>query len=102
MDAQLKKGILEMCLLQAIGQESAYGYDVIQSLHGFFPDVAESTFYAVLRRLHREGMTETFEGPVSKGPARKYYRLTGAGGERLRQMREDWSYLQSVARALGL
>lgn len=102
MDAQLKKGILEMCLLQAIGQESAYGYDVIQSLHGFFPDVAESTFYAVLRRLHREGMAETFAGPVSKGPARKYYRLTEAGQERLARMKGDWESLQSVTRALGI
>ena len=45
MDAQLKKGVLELCLLQCLSGEPKYGYDIIQTMRGCFPDVTESTFY---------------------------------------------------------
>ena len=48
MDAQLKKGVLELCLLQCLSGEPQYGYDIIQMMHKYFPEVTESTFYAVL------------------------------------------------------
>lgn len=102
MDAQLKKGILELCLLQCLSGEPLYGYDIIQTMHAYFPDVTESTFYAVLRRLDKEGSAETFRGEVSNGPARKYYRLTDAGRQRLAEMRADWRELQRIAKALGI
>ena len=50
MDAQLKKGVLELCLLQCLSGGPKYGYDVIQTMRGCFPDVTESTFYAILDR----------------------------------------------------
>ncbi|MCI8442050.1 MAG: PadR family transcriptional regulator [Provencibacterium sp.] len=102
MDAQIKKGMLEMCILHLIEKESLYGYDLIQSLHTFFPEVAESTFYAILRRLHREGAAQVFEGPVSKGPVRKYYRITGQGEERLSQLKKDWNALKRAIEAVGI
>lgn len=102
MDAQLKKGVLELFLLQCLSGEPQYGYDIIQALHKHFPDVTESTFYAVLRRLDKEGSASTFRGEVSNGPVRKYYQLTDAGRERLRQMKEDWAQLQKIAVALGI
>ena len=102
MDAQLKKGVLELFLLQCLSGEPQYGYDIIQALHKHFPDVTESTFYAVLRRLDKEGSASTFRGEVSNGPARKYYQLTDAGRERLRQMKADWAHLQRIAAALGI
>ncbi len=101
MDAQLKKGILEMCMLSFLEKESLYGYDIIQRLHVFFPEVGESAFYAVLRRLNKEGLATTFLGEVSNGPVRKYYRLTDAGKERLSQMREDWRRLEEIVRQIG-
>ena len=79
MDAQLKKGVLELCLLQCLAGEPKYGYDVIQTMHRHFPEVTESTFYAILRRLAKEGAADTFQGSVSNGPVRKYYRLTDSG-----------------------
>ena len=79
MDAQMKKGVLELCLLQCLSGEPKYGYDVIQTMRAYFPEVTESTFYAVLRRLHKEGAAETFQGGASNGPVRKYYRLTDQG-----------------------
>ena len=54
MDAQLKKGVLELCLLQCLSGEPKYGYDVIQTMRDCFPDVTEDTFYAILRRLGAE------------------------------------------------
>lgn len=102
MDAQIKKGILEMCILNCIEKESLYGYDIIQNMHKFFPEVTESTFYAILRRLYREGAAAVYEGQVSKGPVRKYYRITQQGQEKLAQMKEEWRYLQNVMDEMGI
>lgn len=102
MDAQLKKGVLELCLLQCINGGPQYGYDIIQQMHTHFPDVTESTFYAILRRLHKEGAADTFQGSVSNDPVRKYYHLTDRGRERLAQMTADWQHLQEILRQLGI
>jgi len=102
MDAQLKKGVLELCLLQCLSGEPKYGYDVIQTMRDCFPDVTESTFYAILRRLAKEGAADTFQGSVSNGPVRKYYRLTDSGRERLAKMAEDWRRLREILETLGI
>lgn len=96
MNAQIKKGVLEMCILHSIKEESLYGYDIIQKMHIFFPEVVESTFYAILRRLHREGDTEISMGNISRGPARKYYKITEQGRMRLKEMEADWKQLQEI------
>ena len=102
MDAQLKKGVLELCLLQCLSGEPKYGYDIIQTMRGCFPDVTESTFYAILRRLGKEGAADTFQGSESNGPVRKYYRLTDDGRARLEQMTEDWRALREIMARLGI
>ena len=102
MDAQLKKGILELCLLQTISGEPQYGYDVIQRMRQHFPEVTESTFYAILRRLNKEGAADTFQGSVSNGPVRKYYRLSSEGRERLARMTADWNRLREIVSQLGI
>lgn len=102
MDAQLKKGVLELCLLQCLSGEPKYGYDVIQTMRGCFPDVTESTFYAILRRLNKEGAADTFQGSVSNGPVRKYYRLTDRGRAHLEQMAADWRALKEILVRLGI
>lgn len=102
MDAQLKKGVLELCLLQCLSGEPKYGYDVIQTMHGYFPDVTESTFYAILRRLAKDGAADTFQGSESNGPVRKYYRLTDRGREQLADMSADWRNLIEIMKQLGI
>lgn len=102
MDAQLKKGVLELCLLQCLSGEPKYGYDVIQTMRGCFPDVTESTFYAILRRLAKDGAADTYQGSESNGPVRKYYRLTEDGLAQLASMREDWKNLQAIMKKLGI
>ena len=56
MDSQLKRGILNICILQLLKQEDRYGYDIIKILQGLFPDTDESTIYAILRRLNKGGL----------------------------------------------
>ncbi len=102
MDAQLKKGVLELCLLQCLSGEPKYGYDIIQTMRNCFPDVTESTFYAILRRLNKEGAADTFQGSESNGPVRKYYRLTEDGRERLAQMAADWRKLRIILEKMGI
>ena len=102
MDAQLKKGVLELCLLQCLSGEPQYGYDIIQMMHKYFPEVTESTFYAVLRRLDKEGAAATFRGEVSNGPARKYYQLTPAGRERLNVLQADWRNMRDAIASFGV
>ena len=102
MDAQLKKGVLELCLLQCLNGEPKYGYDVIQTMRGCFPDVTESTFYAILRRLAKDGAADTYQGSESNGPVRKYYRLTENGLAQLASMKEDWRNLQVIMKKLGI
>lgn len=93
MDIQLKKGVLEYCLLEQIAQRETYGYDLLKVLSDAFPSVQESTIYAILRRLRQGGLAETYEGKESDGPVRKYYRITGPGRGALKKMRQDWKDL---------
>lgn len=102
MDAQIKKGILEMCILHIISEKAVYGYDIIQRMHSFFPEVTESTFYAILRRLHKDGATDTFQSSDSKGPGRKYYTITEQGLESLARARADWEHLKNIVEEMGI
>ncbi len=100
MDAQLKKGVLELCMLASVAKEEQYGYDVIRKLRAYFPEAEDSAFYVILRRLHREGALEQYAGTESGGPPRKYYRLTRQGRERMLQLYADWKQLTNTVEAL--
>ncbi len=102
MDAQIKKGVLEMCILHMISENEMYGYDIIQQIHGFFPEVTESTIYAILRRLHKDGATDTYQSAGTKGPVRKYYTITPQGLEHLARARADWAHLKSIVEEMGI
>lgn len=102
MDAQMKKGILEMCILFSIAREDSYGYTIMQNMHHRFPNVDESTFYSILRRLNKAGCTEIYYGNESNGPKRKYYRITEAGKLELEKMVSDWKEISSVVSEMGI
>ncbi len=102
MDAQLKKGVLEMCILYVVSQKEMYGYDIMLMMHEYFPDVNESTFYAILRRLHKEGAADTYMGAESNGPPRKYYKITEAGIQALRLSIQEWRELNRSIEELGI
>lgn len=102
MNAQIKKGILEMCILYLLSQEDYYGYPLMQKMKSYFPEVDESTFYAILRRIYKEGWTSIYEGKESNGPSRKYYHLTEQGRERLRADLNDWNLMKNILYELGI
>lgn len=100
MDAQMKKGVLEMCVLHLLAGGPMYGYELMKTVQEAFPDVYDGSVYAVLRRLHTDGCAETFFGETSGGPTRKYYRLTDAGRKRLSEALEEWRSLVAAVRHL--
>lgn len=102
MDAQLKKGVLEMCILHYISQETRYGYDIMKYMHKFFPDVSESTIYAILRRLNKSHVTDVIYGEESNGPRRKYFNITELGREMLSKEINEWNNLTEIIKQLGI
>jgi len=102
MEAQIKKGILEMCVLFAIRDREMYGYDVMKSMKRHFPEVNESTFYAILRRLHADGSAEVTLGKESNGPIRKYYKITCAGRAVLDNSINSWRRIRDIVEETGI
>lgn len=102
MNAQIKKGILELCILFFLSQQDDYGYPLMQKMKIHFPDVEASTIYAVLRRLKKEGLANTYTGKESYGPDRKYYHITGEGKERLKQNLADWNQINRILKEMGI
>ncbi|MDR0326543.1 MAG: PadR family transcriptional regulator [Oscillospiraceae bacterium] len=102
MEAQIKKGILEMCVLFAIRDKEMYGYDVMKAMRRWFPEVNESTFYAILRRLHADGSASITLSGESNGPTRKYYAITDAGREGLAGSIESWKRIRTVVEEMGI
>ena len=83
-DPQLLKGVLSLLLLHLLAERESYGYEVVQRLHAIgLTGILEGTVYPALTRLEREGSLSTRLVASSSGPARKYYRPTGAGYDAL-------------------
>lgn len=87
MDIQLKKGVLDVCVLYAISKEESYGYKIISDLAGVI-EISESTLYPILKRLEAGGCltTRTVE---HSGRLRRYYKITGIGLKKLAAGRND-------------
>lgn len=98
MDVQLKKGILDVCVLSAIGRGETYGYQIISDLQGVI-EISESTLYPILKRLEAGGylVTRTAE---YHGRLRRYYRITEAGRSKLNDGRSDLLEILSIYRKL--
>lgn len=101
MDPQLKRGILNMCILHLL-REDRYGYDLIKIVQKIFDDTDESTIYAILRRLHKEGLTDMYYSDVSQGPKRKYYKISGKGEECLKDYITSWREMENKISDLGI
>jgi PadR family transcriptional regulator PadR len=94
MDAQLKRGLLDACLLAILSQGESYGYKIIQSAQTVM-SIRESTLYPVLRRMEQQGYLETWQQEYS-GRLRKYYRITDFGRERLENFRTEWRDVKNM------
>lgn len=90
--SQLRRGVLELCLLQVLRDESSYGYEIVSRLEHFGPLASnENTVYPLLRRLKADGLLETFVRASPAGPPRQYYRVTGDGRRRLAALSKEWT-----------
>lgn len=98
---QIRKGMLELCILNAIKGTSLYGYDIVRRLRSIDGLViSEGTIYPILSRLRREGFVQTTITESSEGPARKYYELTSKGKQTLSRMNDYWQDVKTGTNAL--
>lgn len=98
---QLRKGMLELCILNAIRGTSLYGYDIVRKLRNIEGLViSEGTIYPILSRLKREGFVQTTITESTEGPPRKYYELTAKGEKILGQMNDYWKDIKTGTDAL--
>ncbi len=96
--AQLRKGMLELCMLALLANEERYGYQIAQGLtESAALAVSEGTIYPLLSRLQREGLVEARWRESPAGPPRKYYRLTPAGRQAFKTQASTW---EDVTRAV--
>ena len=96
MDGQLKRGLLDVCVLAAIKNEDSYGYRIIKDLEPYIK-LSESTLYTILKRLEA-GKMLTVRTAEHGGRLRKYYRITKAGLKRIEEFKEEWNEMMAVYR----
>ena len=96
MDIQLKRGLLDVCVLAAIQDGESYGYKIIKDMKPYM-SLSESTLYTILKRLETAGML-TVRTAEHGGRLRKYYRITDEGRERIEEFKRDWREILSIYR----
>ena len=96
MDIQLKRGLLDVCVLSAIDEEESYGYKIIKDMKPYIA-LSESTLYTILKRLETGNML-TVRSAEHGGRLRKYYRITPDGRKRLEEFKNDWKELVAIYR----
>lgn len=94
MDVQLKRGLLDVCVLAAIKDGETYGYKIIKDIAPYM-EMSESTLYTILKRLESAQML-TVRTAEHGGRLRKYYSITKAGVERVEEFREDWKEILAI------
>lgn len=94
MDIQLKRGLLDVCVLAAIKDGEAYGYQIIKDMKPYL-EMSESTLYTILKRLELANML-TVRTAEHNGRLRKYYRITGYGVRRLEEFKREWKEIVTV------
>ena len=94
MDAQLKRGVLDACVLTVLRRGESYGYRLVRDVSEII-EITESTLYPILKRLEAGGFV-TVRSAEHNGRLRKYYHITPQGLKRLSEYREDWRELMNV------
>ena len=94
MDIQLKRGLLDVCVLAAIKNEDSYGYQIIKDLKPYI-ELSESTLYTILKRLEAANML-TVRSAEHGGRLRKYYHITEEGVERIAEFKEEWKEIFGI------
>lgn len=94
MDVQLKRGILDICVLSSLLREDSYGYKIIKDLQPY-TQISESTLYPILRRLEAAGHLNVYSAEHN-GRLRKYYQLTRSGKARIEEFQEEWQSMMNI------
>ena len=94
MDIQLKRGLLDICVLAAIKGEDSYGYQIIKDMKPYV-EISESTLYPILRRLESASLL-TVRNAEHNGRLRKYYHITNLGLKRIKDFESEWQEIVSI------
>ena len=94
MDIQLKRGLLDVCVLAAIRYEDSYGYQIVKEIQPYIA-ISESTLYPILRRLEEAGQVAV-RSAEHNGRLRKYYHITHSGIKRLNAFAQEWKEMMHI------
>ena len=94
--AQMRKGVLEFCILSVLQDQEAYTSDLLQTLKSAKMLVVEGTVYPLLTRLKNSGLLQYRWEESTSGPPRKYYAITAEGREFLNELQDTWNELQNA------
>ena len=94
MDIQLKRGLLDVCVLTAIRNEDSYGYKIIKDVKPYIA-LSESTLYTILKRLETAEML-TVRTAEHGGRLRKYYHITAKGLSRIEEFKQEWKEIMAI------
>lgn len=94
MDIQLKRGVLDVCVLTAIKNEDTYGYQIIKTVKPYV-EMSESTLYTILKRLETAEML-TVRTSEHDGRLRKYYHITEKGLKRIEEFKTEWKEIMLI------
>jgi PadR family transcriptional regulator PadR len=101
IQVQLKKGVLEMCVLALLSGGDGYAYEIAARLAQDI-GMGEGTIYPLMRRMQADGLVSTYLVESASGPPRKYYRLTAEGKRTFIAQRAEWDgFAMAVAKILG-
>src|SRR5215475_4420453 len=96
---QLKKGVLELCVLSLLSKGDSYAYEIASRLTNGI-GMGEGTIYPLMRRMQSDGLVRTYLVESASGPPRKYYKLTAAGLAALEEQRAEWIAFESAVRKI--
>jgi PadR family transcriptional regulator PadR len=94
METQLKRGLIEVCVLAAIREQDSYGYQIIKDVSPYL-SISESTLYPILKRLEKNGSLTVYS-IEHNGRLRKYYQITPIGLLKIEEFKEEWTKLQKA------
>lgn len=94
MDIQLKRGLLEVCVLAALQEHDSYGYQIIRDIESCI-EISESTLYPILRRLETAQFLRVYS-VEHNGRLRKYYGITEKGRQRLAEFDQEWQEIEKI------
>lgn len=94
MDIQLKKGMLDICVLSELNHQDSYGYQIVKDISHII-EISESTLYPILKRLEQRNCLTTYTLEY-EGRLRRYYKITEAGKNRIKEFCDEWSAIMDV------